>query len=187
MKTYTLRMEDGKSYVMDDAICDELNRTQGRVRLKGGELDKLVMAQVGLRALEDGTDGLEDYAKARNQWRKLRPALKLMSNVLADLTDHIDARQFITVYNNFNAVNITVSALPVTQFTNIRQEDLSELVTAASLNCAATCLKTREESKRCRLRKAFESIPGLKKIAKQSAIGLGECPYMTMGEMTDDD
>lgn len=186
MKTYTLRME-GRDYVMTDAICDELNRTQGRTRLSGGKLDKLVMAQVGMRLLEDGAEGLEDYAKMRKQWGKLRPGLTLASNALADMTDHIDARQFITVYNNYNAVNITISALPVPQFTNIRQEDLSELVTAASLNCAATCTKSQEESKRCKLRKAFSTIPGLKQVAKENAFGLGGCPYMTVGGLAHDD
>ena len=56
MKTYTLRME-GRDYVMTDAICDELNRTQGRTRLSGGKLDKLVMAQVGMRLLDGGRIG----------------------------------------------------------------------------------------------------------------------------------
>ena len=186
MKTYTIRM-GGRDYVMTDAICDEINRTQGRTRLSGGEVDDLVKAQVGIRLFEDGVGGLENYAKLRKQWGKLRPALALASNALADMTDHIDARQFITVYNNYNAVNITVSALPVPQFTNIRQEDLSELVNAASLNCAATCTKSQEESKRCKLRKAFSTIPGLKQVAKEHAFGLGSCPYMTVGGLAHDD
>ena len=186
MKTYTLRME-GRDYVMTDAICDEINRTQGRTRLSRGELDKLIMAQVGIRLVEDGVGGLENYAKLRKQWSKLRPAQKLISNALADMTDHIEARQFITVYNNFGNVNITISALTVPQFTNVEQSMLSEIVTAASLNCAATCTKSQEESKRCKLRKAFSTIPGLKQVAKETAFGLGGCPYMTIGGLSHDD
>lgn len=187
MKTYTLRMPDGKNYVMTDEICDELNRTQGRKRLTGGELDALVMLQAGMTAVDNGAERLKKYAKERNQLRRMMPAIAQLHKAADDLTDHIEARQFVTVHNNFANVTLTISSLPVPQYTNVEQSMLSEIVTAASLNCAATCTLSQEESKRCKLRKAFSTIPGLKQVTKDNAFGLGGCPYMTVGGLAHDD
>ena len=187
MKTYTLRMPDGKNYVMNDAACDEMNRTQGRTLVSGGEVDGLIMLQAGLALADNGMSKLKRYAKARNQLRRIMPALAQVRKAAEDMTDHVEARQYIALHNNFANVMLTISSLPVPQYTNVEQSMLSEIVTAASLNCAATCTMSREESKRCKLRKAFSTIPGLKQVTKENAFGLGGCPYMTVGGLAHDD
>ena len=96
------------------------------------------------------------------------------------MTDDIIREMNESVHNNLAEVRLTISAMPVPMCTNIRAEDLSEITKAATANCAATCMKTREESKRCPLRHALETIPGMKEAARNQAFGLSGCPYMTI-------
>lgn len=180
MKTYTLRMPDGRNYVVDDAICDQLNREQGRERVPGTVLDGLILMKCGCIAMEAGMRECEKMAKKRKAWSRLRPGQKMVENTVDALLETLEARQFISAQNNFNAVTLTVSSLPVQQYTNIRQDYLSEVTKAATANCAATCVLTRDEAKHCKLRRALDQIPGMKEAKREQVFSLGGCPYMTV-------
>ena len=177
MKTYTLHNNDGKKYVFNDKQLDELNRAQNRTRVTGGTLDNLILMKSGFIAGETGLMGSEDYVRQMGMWPRLRPCIAQAQKAVDILLEGIEARQFISAYNNFNHVTLTISSFPVDQWTNIRQGDLNLIIRAATANCAATCIRNREQAKRCPLRQALSCVPGMKEAAK-SSLNLGGCPYM---------
>lgn len=65
------------------------------------------------------------------------------------------------------------------QMINIRRDQLTHVVNQASNVCGLTCSCTREESKYCQLRAAFDSFPGVKKLAKSNWVPGDACPYQT--------
>lgn len=180
MKTYTLRMPNGKQYAMTDDIIREMNEMQGRRRLTGGELDGVIMMQAGVNALLAGADSCARYMSERKLNRRVKPCVAQLQNAVQDMLDHVEAKQFISIHNNLAETRLTISSLPVPMCTNVRTEDLSEITKAATANCAATCMKTLAESKYCPLRRALETIPGMKEAARDQAFGLNGCPYMTI-------
>lgn len=40
------------------------------------------------------------------------------------------------------------------------------------------CAKTREESRACEVRRAFDAVPALKLAARQNNMGAEACPYV---------
>ena len=180
MRTYTLRnMPDGKVYVYTDEEIDRLDREQNRRRLAGDELDGLILMQCGLIAMETGAKDCERYMKERKQAGRIKPCIAQMGKAIDDMSNHIAGRQFITLHNNCHHVALTVSSLPVHQCVNLRQDHVNRIVSAALNNCAATCMLTREQSKCCELRRALETVPGLKEAAR-GTMNLGGCPYMLL-------
>ena len=180
MKTYTLRnMPDGKEYVYTDAEIDMLDREQNRRRLSGAELDGLILMESGLIAFETGAKDCARYMRERKQAGRIMPCLAQMHKAVDDMSNHIAGRQFITLHNNCHHVALTISSLPVNQCVNLRQDHVNRIVSAALNNCAATCTLTREQSKCCELRRALETVPGLKEAAR-GQMDLGGCPYMLL-------
>ena len=47
-----------------------------------------------------------------------------------------------------------------------------------ALHACDFCAKTREESKTCEVRRAFDCVPALKLAARQSDMGAEACPYV---------
>lgn len=180
MKTYTLRMPNGRQYVMDERMIREMNEMQGRRRVTGDEMDGVIMMQAGVNAITAGSGNCARFLTELNLNRRIKPCMAQVQNVVQCMFDHVEARQFISIHNNLAETRLTISSLPVPMYTNIRTEDLSEITKAATANCAATCMKTRDESKYCPLRRALETIPGMKEAARDQAFGLNGCPYMTI-------
>ena len=55
-----------------------------------------------------------------------------------------------------------------------------------ALSACDLCMKTREESKRCHIRRAYDMIPAMKLAAKQNSMDAAQCPYVGL-EVLDDD
>ena len=52
-----------------------------------------------------------------------------------------------------------------------------DAICGQALSACFFCDKSREESKRCEVRKAYEAIPVLKLAARQNTSGQEVCPY----------
>ena len=60
---------------------------------------------------------------------------------------------------------------------NVRYDVLNTLCGHA-LSACDLCVKTREESKRCQIRRAYDTLPAMKLAAKQNSMDATQCPYV---------
>ena len=79
--------------------------------------------------------------------------------------------------NNIENMTVTLSATPNgAGCLNVSYAAMNAICGQA-LSACDLCMKSREESKRCEVRKAYEAIPVLKLAARQHATGQEACPY----------
>lgn len=147
-----------------------------RQRLTGSEIDALIRINAACCLLDTAIPDLEGLI-ARTGAKMLKPVAAHVVKLCQKLAMGVPLTQIRTVEANTANSFVICSADQVPQFTNVRHEYLSEIVKQASKQCDLECTKTREQSKQCPLRRAFENIPGMKEAARANANDAEHCPY----------
>ena len=105
----------------------------------------------------------------------------MLRNLAQLCADHMSHNQLVSIADNMGRVAVTISAEPITTpeggCINVRYNAINALCGQA-LHACDFCAKTREESKSCEVRRAFDAIPALKLAARQSDMGAEACPYV---------
>lgn len=151
-------------------------RMPPRQRLTGSELDALIRINAASCLLDTAIPDLEGLI-ARTGTRMLKPVSAHVVKLCQQLAMGVPLTQIKSAEANTANSFVICSADQVPQYTNIRHEYLKEIVRQASKQCDLECTKSREQSKQCPLRKAFESIPGMKEAARINANDAEHCPY----------
>ena len=182
-KDYTVL---SKRHIVDkNAMTDEqmelLDQQEGRRRITGTEMDALIMLNVSRVLMHTAMDDLRPFLKEHGYLTRLAPLMGQFDKACKTMTDHVKRKQCKSIEANYNGVTVTVSSLPMKQpqWTNVEQSVLNRIVNQASRMCAMDCTCTREQSKRCELRRAFDNVPGMKEAAKVGLFsGDDACPYL---------
>ena len=176
MKTYTVRGGSVTRYTEHE--LQRKNRTEGRRRLSGGELDGLIMAATACNILEQYMDDLDAIAHEAGVLGKIKSAKTFLRNCVTSMTARVEAHQLLSLVNNLQHNTVTISSLPVPAAVNIPLEDMLHICNRAMETCEMVCTRTREESKRCRTRAALDGVPGAKSQAKERArADASQSPY----------
>lgn len=89
--------------------------------------------------------------------------------------------QLISTANNLENLTVTLSASPIATpgggCLNIPYNAINAICGHA-LHACDLCAKTREESRACEVRRAFDAVPALKLAARQNNMGAEACPYV---------
>lgn len=148
---------------------------QKRRRISGAEVEAYIGFATANSLLERNVPTLERLAKETGNAIRLRQASALMGNATKALGNGVSAEQLITIANNCMNVMITISASPVEACCNIAWKALQTICDAAIAACWV-CECSRDESKSCVLRKALETVPGVREATKAAGNTVG-CPF----------
>ena len=163
---------------LTNAQMEQLDEKEGRRRVAGYELDALVMLNVGRVFLHTAMEDVKKFAKEVGVYQKIAPSMTMLDNACRTMTDHISRRQCQSIDANYNQVTVSISSLPVPQWTNIKQTDLSTIINQATRMCSLDCTCSREQAKRCELRKALDTVPGMKEASRSAFDQDDCCPYL---------
>ena len=167
----------------------EINRIDNRRRVSGAELSALMGLIAAGNVLVSTAPELYDHAEHIGKLAQLKRLVTTYRHLMVDLNMHLDITQMNTIAGNMANAHISLSSNPVPPMVNIRLEDLLHICNRAMEQCDLCCTCTRDQSKDCLLRRAFDQVPGCKDTAKKYARkDATSCPYrgMEMEVETDD-
>lgn len=175
--------KDQRDRVYDPVVLARLNQEQGRERLTSTEMEAVIALCAAKNLADDATNELKRLGRNRGFYRMLRGAVGMMKKAERIIGDSMTGEQLITVSNNTADCNIYVSSNSdptVKQMMNVSADALMDIMNQSLRVCGLTCSCTREESKMCQLRRAYEQIPGVKKLARANFVAGNDCPYQMM-------
>lgn len=173
-------------YTADEVA--EINRIDNRRRASGAELEAMMGAIAAGNILIAVAPMLYDHASHVGKVPQLKRLVTTFRRLMVTLNMHLDITQMNTIVGNMADAHLTVSSNPVQPYVNIRLEDLLHICNRAMEQCDLCCTCTREQSKDCSLRHAFDQVPGCKQAAKEQARkDAGSCPYRGMEMEVDED
>lgn len=163
--------KDGRDKFYDLKKLREIDEEQGREHLTGTEIDCVIALGVARQMVTDANEGLKRFGRNKGFLAASRTAETKLRRSMETIRDGISSEQLIMVANNINDCDIVISSNPVLglkQMINVDRVQLAHIITQASRVCSLTCSCTREESKACTLRHAFDVMPGVKKSGAAS-------------------
>lgn len=170
----------------EKAALARLDQEQGRVRVNAAEHQSMLYLITGRWLIEEALQTLRPFCRCAGALGRLAPALKMIENGIQKCTDHICSEQLIAMANNVEGMNVTLSAANNGAGCLNVSYDVLNTVCAQALSACDLCMKTREESKRCHIRRAYDMIPAMKLAAKQNSMDAAQCPYVGL-EVEDED
>ena len=158
------------------ATLKRLDNEDGRHRLNGAQVEALLGMTTAVNLFRHCTPIMEQLARETGQLTKLRSLYTQQFNLLKDIVNSTARDQLITIANNAYDVIVTLSSSPIEGCYNMRRSDLHTLADNVLTSCAMSCGKNRDESKTCPVRRALETIPGVKAAGKQQGNSM-DCPF----------
>lgn len=160
---------------------ERINREGNRVRISGEEQEGMIGLLAASKLINLCGPIVLEHAKFVGKHSTLKRLNTQFRKLLIALSNRIDTRQMGAIANQMTDVNITVSASYVPAMVNIKLDDLIHICNRAMEMCDMCCSCTRDQSKDCVLRQAFDLVPGAKQAAKDVARkDATRCPYMGM-------
>lgn len=148
----------GKSYPDTKAGRDQMDKDEGRIRIPNSGMEALVTLQAAMIVARKSVDSIMPTIRKTGAGKMLKCQIGGMRKSLGDILAKVSASQNRTLQANTQLVTITVSSQKVPAMINIDVDDLTHICNRALEMCAFSCACTREESKECRLRRAFEQV-----------------------------
>lgn len=158
----------------------KIDQEQGRRRLNWKEMDGLIAISVACQLMDDAAEALKDISKSVSAYNGIRSAVGMARRALRAIRDKTAGEQLISIANQINDCDITLSARQATepkQMINVNRTDMQTIINQCCRGCDYTCTANREESKRCPLRYALDNVPSVKKMARSKWDDQESCPY----------
>ena len=157
---------------------DRINKAGGRQRISGEEQEAMIGLLAASKLMNLCGPILLDHAAYVGKKTHLKRLNTQFRRLMVALSQKIETRQMGAITNQMTDVNITVSAGYVPAMVNIKLDDLIHICNRAMEYCDMCCSCTRDQSKECVLRQAFDLVPGAKQAAKDVARkDATRCPY----------
>lgn len=149
----------GKRYPDTKEGRAQMDRDEGRVRVPNSGMESLITLQACAKVARKSYPSITQLVKKTGEGKMLKAQIAGMLKSLSDIMSKVSVSQNRTLQANTQLVNITVTSGRVPAMVNIDVEDLTHICNRALEMCAFSCACTRDESKECRLRQAFEQVP----------------------------
>lgn len=160
----------------DEAALKRLDEEQGRRRLNGAESEALIGFATASNLCTKTLPVLEKVAEETGITKRMKQIATMLHNTVPILARKVDSSQLISMANNINDVSIVLSANPTPGYCNISWADLQTICNHAMSTCEMGCALSRDESKRCPVRKALSHVPGIRDVRKSRG-NTKECPF----------
>lgn len=157
---------------------DLMDTQENRRRLSSMELEALIVMTGCWQVMKKAHEKLRNMEKYSGCGREFATVITLLGKAISKIMDNVSAHQVKTLHSNTSEVTISVSSAYVPGNVNISIDGMVDIANQALDHCALTCTASREESKRCTLRKALECVPGMKDAARANAADPERCPYI---------
>lgn len=148
----------GKVYPDTKAGRDQMDRDEGRIRVPNSAMEAMVTLQAAMVVAKRAAESMTPTIRKTGAGKMLKCHIGGMRRCIGDILTKISATQNRTLQANTQLVDITVTSRKVPAMINIDIEDLNAISNRALEMCAFSCDCTREQSKECRLRQAFEQV-----------------------------
>lgn len=177
----TMPIDARGNVVYSEKEVDRINQAFNRIRISGNEMEQmigLISAGNMFRQCAKDLESLAEYAGARTLLKRVSTSIKTAAVRMANC---VEARQMGAIISQTDNARLTISAEYVPAMVNICLDDLLHICNRAMEQCDFCCTCTREQSKDCDLRRAFDLVPGAKQAAKDNARrNPDKCPYRGM-------
>lgn len=148
----------GKVYPDTKAGRDQMDRDEGRIRVPNSAMEAMVTLQAAMVVAKKAAESMTPTIRKTGAGKMLQAHIGGMRRCIGDILTKISTSQNRTLQANTQLVDITVTSRKVPAMINIDIEDLNAISNRALEMCAFSCDCTREQSKECRLRQAFEQV-----------------------------
>ncbi len=167
--------------VYTQAEVDKINDEGNRRRVTGAEMEALMGMIAAGNMITQCAKTLSGHAAHAGAEVTMKRLVTQLRNLIVRLNMNVETRQMGAIASQMADADITISANPRPAMINICQDDLLRICNRAMEQCDFCCTCTREQSRDCDLRKAFDKVPGAKQAAKDNARSdTGKCPYRGM-------
>ncbi len=167
--------------VYTQAEVDQINAEGNRRHITGAEMEALMGMIAAGNLITQCAKMLSDHAAHIGSQTTLKRLVTQLRNQIVKLNMHVETRQMGAIASQMADAYITISANPRPAMVNICLDDLLHICNRAMEQCDFCCTCTREQSKACDLRKAFDLVPGARQAAKENARrNPDKCPYRGM-------
>ena len=167
--------------VYTQAEVDRINALDNRRHITGTEMEAMMGMIAAGNLMTQCAKMLSGHAAHIGSQAALKRLVTQLRNLIVRLNMHVETRQMGAIASQMADANITISANPRPAMVNICLDDLLHICNRAMEQCDFCCTCTREQSKACDLRKAFDMVPGARQAAKDNARkDANRCPYRGM-------
>lgn len=174
----------GKTYPDTKAGRDQMDRDEGRVRIPNSAMEAMVTLQAAMIVARKAADAIKPTIRKTGCGRMLKAHIGGMRRCIGDILCKVSASQNRTLQANTQLVTVTVSSAKAPAMINIPIEDMVAISNRALEMCAFSCSCTREQSKECQLRRAFEQVAS--SCVEAVRDDPTKCPYAGTGFEIDD-
>lgn len=175
----------GKVYPDNRQGREQMDRDEGRVRMPNSGLEAMVGMEAALYVLDKNSKTIKPFIDKTGAGKMLRMYVGGIRKSLGEITRKLSVGQNVSLQKNTQMTTITVSSGKVPAMLNISADDLSHICNRALEMCAFSCACTREESKNCRLRHAYEQVASASVEAVRE--DPTKCPYAGLSLEVDGD
>ena len=173
---------------VDDVLKNEqllnfVNERDERKHLTGYELDALVQISIAKALIVDAEKSVEKYAKDTECWSAIRTAHGMLRKACKAMAGKLDFEQVAAVHRNVETADISISGRgSIGQHNTVCMDSthLRNICEQAVRQCGATCTCNEVQSRKCVLRRAYDSIPGMKQKSNTNSFVGNECPYQML-------
>lgn len=156
----------------------QIDIDQNRRRLNAVEVEGMIYLAVADMMVGSAAEMLKAQTKHAGQQRRMNMLPSMLHNAVQGLSNQIQSEQLITIANNCNGAEISLTTYVKPGSMNIQYQHMQDIVNHALQSCELLCDKTREQSKACPVRRALENVPGMRGAARERAQYCGDsCPY----------
>lgn len=157
------------------------------MRLDGSQIEAMIQIQCGRWMIDQGVKTMESILKKRKLYTRFRQASGLMHHAVDKFSDeHLCLEQIMVLHTALDDISIHLCATGETVPDHCLAMDFNAIKTIADMagmQCALECRAgTTQQAKNCKLRRAFNAIPGLQErcLIGKTCLGIDMqdvCPY----------
>lgn len=167
--------------IYTDEEVRKIDEMGARRHITGAEMEAMMGLIAAGNMLTQCAMMISDHAAHIGAAVTLERLVTQTRNLIVRLNMHVETRQMGAIAGQMADANVTISATPRPAMVNICIDDLLHICNRAMEQCDFCCTCTRDESKQCELRKAFDLVPGARQAAKENARkDANRCPYRGM-------
>lgn len=170
---------NNQMHYCDREVLQLANEEQHRLRLNGAEREAYIAFATALNLLDRNVPVLEDVSREASVLKRMRFVRTMTRNIILKINEKVNLDQLISLSNNCKDVTVTISIASEPGYYNVRRDHLHAICDQAMESCRISCAMTRDQSKDCPVRRALESIPGVRDVSKAQG-NTKDCPFAGM-------
>lgn len=157
----------------------QLDEDEGRIRIPNSAMEAITVLQACQIMARRCAEALAPTIRKTGKGKMIKAQAGGLRRSVSDIMTKVSAVQCRSLDANTQNQTITVTSSKIPSMINIDVEDMEHICNRALEMCSFSCDCTREQSKACRLREAFEQVT----VSLGGADGSdpSKCPFAGQG------